>query len=188
MRKTFLILILFYGKLALAATLTIAVVPPGPTIKPDMRKFIGHVVAIINCSDIQRSTSISTSLLHGPYMQSDTEIKKFLIRYRNSVKFFSFHINEKSCTRLVNFDDFYRDLSGIHFSPFLDPMKEYENFQKGIPSSPGGTGASYAVAFLKLIGAKIPFESCKEILVGQKFETARSVMRCLSRSSGARIL
>jgi hypothetical protein len=187
MRKTFLILILFYGKLAFAATLTIAIVPPGPTIKPDMRKVIGHVVALINCSNIQRSTSITTSL-HGAYMQSGTEIKKFLNRYRDSVKIFSYQINNKSCAGLVSFDNFYRDSNGLHFSPFLDPLKEYENFNRGISSTPGGTGASYAVALLKLTGAKIPFDNCKERLFGQKFETARSVMKCLSKSSGARTL
>lgn len=187
MKMALVIFLLLKVNLAFTATLTIAVVPPGPGIYPDMRKAVGHVVPIIHCGSITRRTSISTTLFHGPVMESEIGLRNFLHRYRHSSRYFVFPIDEKSCQNLLVFDDFYRDFPGITFSPFLDPLREYENFLKGMPSVPGGTGASYAVAFLKLINAKIPFAACKESFFGHKIETARSVMKCLPKSSAVQI-
>jgi hypothetical protein len=121
-------------------------------------------------------------------MEPEEEIKKFLARYRSSVKYFTVPVSKTKCAELLKFDDFYRDLSKVHFSPFLNPLLEYQNHERGYPANFGGTGASYATSLLRLAALKLDYNLCKKTVLGKKVETANSMLHCLSKFSAEHLL
>lgn len=130
-----------------------------------VRKAMGHVMIEINCSGPKRLTSISTNGLHG-YMQSSQEISRFYANNKKDAKILTYEISQNDCRDLMAFDDFYRKQKRIEFSPFADPLEKL-----------GGTGASYAVALMKIAHIDAEYELFLESFMGKSFYTAQGFIR-----------
>lgn len=130
-----------------------------------LRRAMGHVMAEINCVGSRRLTSISTNGIHG-YMQSAKEVSRFHEINKQDSKILIYEISSNDCKTLIDFDNFYRKQNKIKFSPFLDPLEKV-----------GGTGASYAVALMKLAHVNVEYELFLESFKGRSFYTAQGFIR-----------
>lgn len=131
------------------------------------KKAIGHAVIRIECSGVERWTSISidsawmTPLIvrkgidgmfaessHG-YMQSEGEIKRFLFNNSDSVVAVKINISEEACKKMMVVDDAHQAQKSIWFGPLIDTLRRYHsgNFM-------GGSGSTYAAAMVKLADNK----------------------------------
>lgn len=158
------------------------------------RRTLGHVMAVITCDNVTRWTSISinparsispllrdgvTGLFNPSphaYMQSESEIKGFIETNQSVARELVLNISNQSCLELIAFDNFHRSSNLLFFGPLIAPLTEYEKARHGISAQVGGTGASYAVALLKMADFKLPFDAYKENFGNYSFYTAQGIV------------
>jgi hypothetical protein len=131
--------------------------------KDAQRKAIGHIVAKIDCSSRLRWTSISINpsrmvpqlLKFGidgmfqsnphAYMQTEEEIKRFVVNNSKNSIVMKFHIDEQTCREMLKMDDVHRSQKRLWFGPLMDTSLLYQSGEHL-----GGSGSTYAVALKNL--------------------------------------